>query len=117
MPPEHSGSVDVLDESLLYFGLLIGAMMTGWSLWMLVIYIRRTPEQRKRSSVGLWIILLALLLGLGALGKPMRELIQRWTGDSQEQVLQDSGRWKDYNPWNPGGRGEVQKMPGLFDQS
>ncbi|MEQ8350976.1 MAG: hypothetical protein RH862_05795 [Leptospiraceae bacterium] len=69
--------MDILDESLLYFGLLIGAMMTGWSLWMLVLYIKKSPEQRKKSSVGLWIILLALLLGLGALGKPMRTVIER----------------------------------------
>ena len=73
----EAGFVDILDESLLYFGLLIGAMMTGWSLWMLVLYIKKSPEQRKKSSVGLWIILLALLLGLGALGKPMRTVIER----------------------------------------
>ncbi|MCB1138672.1 MAG: hypothetical protein KDK23_07950 [Leptospiraceae bacterium] len=77
----QSGSVRILDESLLYFGLLIGTMLTGWSLWMLFLYIMRSPEERKRNSVRLWIILIALLLGLGALGKPLRELIQKWTGN------------------------------------
>ncbi|MCB1169496.1 MAG: hypothetical protein KDK25_04140 [Leptospiraceae bacterium] len=84
MPWKQSGSVRILDESLLYFGLLIGAMLTGWSLWMLFLYIMRSPEQRKRNSVRLWIILIALLLGLGALGKPLREIIQKWTDNSQE---------------------------------
>ncbi len=77
LPPTEAGSVAILDEALLYFGLLIGALMTGWALWMLLLYIKKTPEQRKRSSVGLWIIILALLLGLGALGKPMRTVIER----------------------------------------
>ncbi|MBI38697.1 MAG: hypothetical protein CMF59_03800 [Leptospiraceae bacterium] len=83
-PPDEPGSVAILDESLLYFGLLIGALMTGWSLWMLFLYIKKTPAQRKNSSVGLWIIILALLLGLGALGKPMRTVIERIRSSSME---------------------------------
>ncbi|MBU45622.1 MAG: hypothetical protein CMN76_20610 [Spirochaetaceae bacterium] len=74
--------MEFLDESLLYFGLLIGTMMTGWSIWMLFLHIRKSREQRKNSSVGLWIILLALLLGLGALGKPLRTIVERFRNGS-----------------------------------
>ena len=55
-------------------GFIFGAMLIGWSVWMLVLHFR-TPSELRANRVRPWIPILFLLIGLADLSKAIRDLI------------------------------------------
>lgn len=53
-------------------GFAFGAMLIGWSVWMLVLHFRTPPERRVRP----WIPIVFLLIGLADLSKAIRDLMK-----------------------------------------
>jgi uncharacterized membrane protein YfcA len=55
-------------------GLLFGAMLIAWSIWMLWLHFHTVPEQRAYRRVRPWIPGILLLIGLADLTKALRDL-------------------------------------------
>lgn len=58
-------------------GFLFGAMLLGWSSWMLVLYYRTPSSLRPRRRIRPWMAILFLLIGLADLSKAIRDLMQQ----------------------------------------
>lgn len=57
-------------------GFAFGAMLIGWSAWMLVLHFRTPPELRAKRRVRPWIPIVFLLIGLADLSKAIRDLMK-----------------------------------------
>ncbi|MCB1165913.1 MAG: hypothetical protein KDK37_09815 [Leptospiraceae bacterium] len=78
--------MELQNGSLVFMGLIIGLLMTVWSVWMFWLYIRKSRAARKDSSVRPWIILIIFLIGTGDLFKSLKDLKSMMDSDPSNSV-------------------------------